>query len=167
MAFDGLSGARTGGFVEIKVDEKAIARAQKRMDQYEGRKLQQRMDRIFRAGAQLLVVPIRKYIRGSVSGHGKNPGMLASKVSVRKGRPPSGYIVRYGTKSRAPHSHLVNAGHRKVTPGGRDTGGRVSGLGFYDAAIRSNESKVVDFISRNVAKDEVGVSSFMSTIRSF
>jgi hypothetical protein len=163
MAFS--TGARTGSFITVKVDDKAVAKAQKRMAQYEGRKFAQRMDKVFRAGAQLLVVPIRKYIRGSVKGHGKNPGMLAKKVSVRKGRPPSGYLLRYGTKSRAPHSHLVNRGHREYDFHGQPTGDYVKGYGFYDMAIRSHEQTVIDFISENTAKDRVGVLG--ASIRSF
>ena len=168
MAYlSGVSRAQTGSFVDVKLDERAMARAQKRISAYEGQKFRQRMERVFRAGAQLLVSPTRRAIRSSVRGHGKNPGMLAGKVSVRKGRPPSGYFVRFGTKSRAPHSHLVNAGHRKYDFHGHPTGGFVAGYGFYESVIQSYEGKVIDFINRNTIDDGVTAAPLTSAIRSF
>ena len=148
------------------------------------------MDRVYRAGTSLLVAPLRREIKGSVKGHGKNPGMLAAKVSVRKGRPPAGYIVRYGVKSRAPHSHLVDLGtkpHSLATkragksrfiafdgPGGSvvvpsssafHSGSRA--VAFTSRVIAANEARVIRFISENTARDDVAASSFTSIIRSF
>lgn len=163
----GYSRATTGAFIDVKLDERALARAEKRISQYEGRAFRERMDRVYRAGAQLLVSPIRRAIDTEIAGHGKNPGMLRQRVSVRKGRPPMGYLVRYGTKSRAPHSHLVARGHRIVTPGGKPTGGRSVGRPIYDEVIAAYQGKVIDFISRNTAKDEVRASAFVAAIRSF
>ena len=68
--------------------------------------------------------------------------------------------MRYGTKSRAPHSHLVNRGHREYDFHGQPTGDFVSGYGFYDAVIQAYEGKVIDFIERNTVDD--GVKAFTS-----
>jgi len=134
-----------------------LAKAHARISQYEGRKFRERMERVYRAGAQLLVSPIRREIRGSIRGHGANPGMLASKVSVRKGRPPAGYVVRFGTKSRAPHSHLVAEG---TSQGARSNP-------FYARVIAANEDRIIEFITKNTLKDDVGAEAFTSAIRSF
>ena len=171
MAFTGESRARTGSFIDVKVDERALARAQKRLSQYEAAAFRKRMERVYRAGASLLVAPTRRAINSSIQGHGKNPGMLAKKVSVRKGRPSPGYVVRFGTKSRAPHSHLLARGHRRVAPGrGRGaaaTGPPVHGYGFYEEVIAAYEDKVIDFISRNTLKEGVRAEAFTAGIRSF
>jgi len=151
------SRATTGAFVDVVVDERALAKAHARISQYEGRAFRERMERTYRAAASLLVSPIRREIRGSVKGHGENPGMLASKVSVRKGRAPAGYVVRYGTKSRAPHSHLV----------ARGTSRGAHSNPFYERVIAANESRIIEFITENTIKDDVGAEAFTGALRSF
>lgn len=136
--------------ITVTLDERSLARAQARLAKYEGRPLRDRMRAVFRAGAGLAVAPMR-------AAAPKRTGTLARRVSVRSRRPPAGYIVQFGTKSRAPHGHLVSKGHRIVTPGGRDTGRRTRPDPFVEDTIRAHEDRIVGFISRNVASEGVTV----------
>lgn len=137
--------------VTVDIDEKALARAQARLAKYEGQTFKRRMEAAFRTGAGLLVRPERAAAPNLT-------GRLARSVSVRKGRPPAGYIVQYGTKPRARHSHLLSKGHRIVTPSGRDTGRSTAPHPFIEDTIRSHEDKVVRFIADNVSKEGISVA---------
>jgi hypothetical protein len=157
--------ASSGGFVNVKLDQRSYDRAIERLKKYEGRPFKERMARAHEAGGRLLVSPLRRAITQTVTGHGKNPGLLASKVSMRKRKPSAGYLVRVGTKSRAPHAGLVARGHNIVTPGGRPTGRRSAARPFNEMVISAYESKVVDFIAKAVAKE--GGGTFTGGITSF
>ena len=140
---------QAGSLAEAKLDERSYQRALKRLEKYEGRKFTQRMEAAYLAGARLTVSPMRRRAP-------KRTGLLGRKVSTRKARPPSGYFVRVGTKSRAPHAGLVAKGHRIVTPGGRDTGRRARANPFVQETISSYEGRVIDFITKATTNDGVG-----------
>jgi hypothetical protein len=154
-----------GGFINAKLDERSYNRAIERLKKYEGQPFAQKMTKAHEAGGRMLVSPLRRAINSTITGHGKNPGMLASRVSMRKRKPSMGYIVRVGTKSRAPHAGLVARGHRIVTRGGRPTGGRSAARPFNSMVIGSYEGKVIDFIARSVARE--GGGTLMGGITSF
>ena len=143
--------ALAGSLAEAKLDERSYQRAMQRLEKYEGRKFTKRMEAAYRTGTQLTVSPMRRRAP-------KRTGLLARKVSVRKRRPPSGYFIQIGAKSRAPHAGLVAKGHRIVTPGGRDTGTRSRGNPFVEETISSYEGRVIDFITKATTSD--GVRSF-------
>jgi hypothetical protein len=178
--------------ITFEVDDRSYRKAMARLSKYEGRAFTERMIRVFTAGAQLLVAPMRAEIRSSVKGHGTNPGMLAQKVAVRRRRyPPAGYFVQVSTKSRAPHAHLVDlgtTGHSlqggtskyrartgksewSVLPDGHVIPNRLlwhpggAARRFTQATLRY-EGRSLDFIRRNVANDDVSVTSLATSIRS-
>lgn len=150
------------GLVDVKLDQRSYDRAMARLAKYEGRPFKTRMEAAYKAGLGLAVSPMRAVAP-------KRTGTLARKVSVRKGRPDAGYVVRYGTKSRAPHAHLLSKGHRIVTPGGRDTGRSTAPNPFVEQVIGAHEGRIIDFISKRVHLQTSlagGVVVFDTTFRS-
>ena len=135
-----------GSLAEAKLDERSYQAALKRLEKYEGRKFTQRMEAAYRTGTQLTVSPMRRRAP-------KKTGLLAGKISVRKRRPPTGYFIQIGSKSRAPHAGLVSKGHRIVTPGGRDTGRRARANPFVEETISGYEGRVISFITNATTKD--------------
>lgn len=159
---------RPKGAIYVEVDQRALARVQKRLEKYQGRTFTKRMEAVFKAGGSLLVRPMRGEFRPKTvaprrlrKGVYRAPGMLAKKITVRKARAPVGYFIKVGTKSRAPHAHLVSQGHRVVSHG-KDTGKRAPGNPFVERTIARNEQHVIDFIGKNVAAEGVGVGSAAS-----
>ncbi len=141
------------GFVNVKLDERSYQRAMKRLEKYQGRPFKQRMEAAYKAGLGQAVAPMRRAAP-------KRTGKLAGAVSVRKRRPDPGYIVRYGTKSRAPHAGLVSKGHRIVTRGGTDTGSRAAANPFVEQVIGAYEGRITRFISEATVKEFGGIAGF-------
>lgn len=97
--------------------------ARKLLDSYTGKAMDDRIQAGTTRAAKVLVPIIRREIKGSVKGHGKRPGYLAQRVSVRKTyrsaiAGEAGSVV----KSIAQHNHLVIRGHRIVSHAGVDSG---------------------------------------------
>jgi hypothetical protein len=149
---------RNPALVEARLDKRSYDRAIARLKKYEGRPFKKRMEAVYLAGARLAVAPMRRRAP-------KRSGLLGRKVSTRKRRPPVGYFVQAGTKSRAPHAGLVSKGHRIVTPGGRDTGRRSTPHPFVVDTIARYEPRIIKFIKDQTTND--GVSVIGSGIRSF
>lgn len=167
--------------IRVELDERAIARAQARLAKYEGRPFQERMKKAFQAGAQLLVGPMRKRAPVGPAKVGLYPhpgGLTKNTIRVRSRRPPPGYVVQYGIKPRAKHSHFASKGVRPHSLATRPDrlakgaspyvviGGRViptAGLWhggqaphpFIEDTIRQDEGRVIDFIARNVASEGI------------
>jgi len=135
-----------GSLVEARLDERSYNAAMKRLEKYEGRKFTKRMEAAYLAGGRLAVSPMKR----------RAPGSLAKKVTTRKGRPPSGYFIQVGTKSRRPHAGLVAKGHRIVTPGGRDTGRRTRPNPYVEDTIAAYEGRIIKFISEATRDEGVG-----------
>jgi hypothetical protein len=134
--------------ITAELDRRSYDRAMKGLEKYADRPFKKRMEAAYLAGARLAVAPMR-------SAAPKATGLLARKVSTRKGRPTGGSFIRVGTKSRAPHAGLVAKGHR--TP----SGGRVEGNPFVSQTIASHQDRIIGFI-REATFDEGGVSAFGS-----
>lgn len=141
------------GVISVKLDQRSYDRAIKRLEKYEGRPFKARMEAAYRAGLGLAGAPMRRVAP-------VKSGLLARKISTKKGRPDPGYIVRYGTKSRAPHAGLVSKGHRIVTPGGRDTGMRSRANPFVEQTIAAHEGRITRFITEATLSEGVGIRSF-------
>lgn len=167
--------------IRVELDERAIERAQARLAKYQGRPFQERMKKAFQAGAQLLVGPMRKRAPEGPAKVGlyPHPGGLTKKtISVRSRKPPPGYVVQYGVKPRAKHSHFASKGVKAhslatradrlsrgasafVVIGGRPiptAGLRHSGQAphpFIEETIRQDEGRVLDFIARNVVSEGI------------
>lgn len=145
---------KVGGLVlSVKVDQRSADRAMARLAKYEGEVFKKRMEAAFRSGVGLANAPMRR-VAPRVS------GLLASKISTRKGKAGLGYFVRYGTKSRAPHAGLVSKGHRIVTRGGRDTGMRAAPVPFVEEVISAHEGRIKRFISDAVKDEGVSIVGF-------
>lgn len=78
-------------------------------------------------------------------------GNLAKSLISRIGRGnrPSAW-VRAGRRL-APHAHLIEYGHRIVTPGGRDTGRRSREIPFWRDAIKSQRTRVRAMVKRAIS----------------
>ena len=136
---------QAGSLAEMKLDERSYNAAMKRLSKYEGAAFKKRMEVAFLAGARLAVSPMKRRAPGSLT-----------KVSTRKGRPPSGYFIKVGTKSRRPHAGLVTKGHRIVTPGGRYTGRYSTPNPYVEQTIASYEGRIIRFISEATTDEGVG-----------
>jgi hypothetical protein len=155
--------------IQVKLDERSYNKALERLKKYEGKPFEQRMIKAHEAGGRLLVPPLRRaidlYTSTGWSRHrGVGTGQLRKNISMRKRKPTQGYIVRVGTKSRAPHHHLVAKGHRIVTPGGRDTGRRTEPRPFNEKVIEQYQDRVVSFIAKAVGS---GAKTYTGGITSF
>lgn len=136
------------------LDQRSYDRAMARLAKYEGRPFKTRMEAAFLAGTRLAVSPMKRSAP-------RRSGLLSRKVSTRKRKPPMGYFVQTGTKSRAPHAGLVAKGHRIVTPGGRDTGRRTAGHPFVEQTISGYEGRIIGFIAKATTDDGIkAIGSF-------
>ena len=147
------------GLVNAKLDERSLQRALDRLAKYEGKPLKTRMEAAFRAGLGQAVSPMRRVAP-------KRSGKLSKSISVRKGKPMAGYIVRYGTKPRVPHAHLVSQGHRIVTRGGREVG-RSQPNPFVEQVISAYEGRIKSFIADAVASEGVTVFGGITDLGGF
>lgn len=102
------SGARgRNGYVTIKIDEKAVRRADARLAKYQGKTLQKRAQRAYLEGARLMVVPMRREAPKGATGN------LRRSISARanKLRPGEMAVATVGTRFKiARHRHLVTEG---------------------------------------------------------
>ena len=153
--------AASTGLVNAKLDERSLQRALDRLAKYEGKPLKTRMEAAFRAGLGQAVSPMRRVAP-------KKSGKLSRSISVRKGRPQSGYILRYGTKPRAPHAHLVSQGHRIVThkPLKREVG-RSQPNPFVEQVISAYEGRIKSFIADAVRSEGVSVLGGITDLGGF
>lgn len=148
--------------VQITVNPRDIARISKRLSKWQGKPLEQRMDKAIRAGLSLMVRPIRA--KAPQPGHERAPrdatGQLAGSVQVWKLRKRVGEVAAYAVGPRggrsktlkiAPHRHLVIRGHRMVTHAGAQVG-FVQGNPFVDEAVGSMEPSVRAFISEQITR---------------
>ena len=136
---------QAGSLAEVKLDERSYNAAMKRLAKYEGSPFKKRMEVAFLAGARLAVSPMKRRAPGSLS-----------KVSTRKGRAPSGYFIKVGTKSRRPHSGLVTKGHRIVTHSGAFTGRYSQPNPYVEDTIASYEGRIIRFISEATTDEGIG-----------
>ncbi len=97
--------------------------ARKLLDSYSGKAMDDRIQTGTNRAAKVLVPIIRREIKRSVRGHGRRPGYLAQRVTVRKTfQSRIGGDVGSVVKSIAQHNHLVIRGHRIVSHAGVDSG---------------------------------------------
>jgi len=139
-----------GGLIQTTIDEKSYVRAMKRLEKYADKKFTKRMEAAFLSGARLAVKPMR-------AAAPKRSKLLSKKVTTRKYRPPSGYFVYVGTKSRAPHSYLVSRGHYITSHSGARSGARATANPYVENTIRSMEPRIIKFIEQ--ATTDEGISA--------
>ena len=159
------------GLVNAKLDERSLQRALDRLAKYEGKPFKTRMEAAFRAGLGLAVAPMRRIAPVGPAHGGKRtrPGGLTKKsISVRKGKPTAGYLLRYGTKPRVPHAHLVSQTHRIVThkPLKREVG-RSQPNPFVEQVISAYEGRIKSFIADAVASEGVTVFGGITDLGGF
>ena len=135
--------ARRIGPIAIVVDEKSIARADKRLERYQGRYLHERAKKAYLEGARLGVRPIRAWTPAK-------SGNLRRSVKAQNVRTRAGEMAAATVGPRAPHRHLITRGHRIVTPGKRDTGRRTTPNPFVDEAFNAYGQAALDFINARV-----------------
>lgn len=138
--------ARASSF-SVDIDERQLAAADKRLAQYAGRALQERIDKAYDAGTRLLVRPIQ----GEITAAGLvQTGRFRKSVAVKKPRLRGREIVARSVAPRSPLRHLLIQGHRIVTPGGRDTGRRTTPEPVVDRAYERHGDAVRSFINKRV-----------------
>lgn len=144
-----------GGVVQLQLDQKAVARAQARLEKFRGQPLNVRMDKATRAAAELLVKPMQ-------AAAPKRTGKLRRSVSVRSVSNRDKAIVGRGLQKvtggdrvalvgpRSPVRHLVIRGHRIVTRSGRDTGRRTQPNPFVDAVARRHYANAIRLMRQHI-----------------
>lgn len=150
-----MGGLAYGGVIQLQLDQKAVARAQARLEKFRDQPLHVRMDKATKAAAELLVKPIQ-------AAAPKRTGKLRQSVSARtvsnrdkavigRGFQRSTGMDRVGLVGpRAPHRHLIVQGHRIVTRGGRDTGRRTTPNPFVDAVARRHQAEAIRLMRQHI-----------------
>lgn len=131
------------GPISVTVDQRALDRADKRLERYQGRYLHERARRVYLEAARLGVRPIQAWAP-------VKSGALRRSVRARNVRTRAGEMAAATVGPRAPHRHLVIQGHRIVTRGGRDTGKRSRANPFVDAAFEAYGEQAQRFIRDRV-----------------
>lgn len=146
-----------GGVVQLQLDQKAIARAQARLEKFRDQPLHIRMDKATKAAGELLVKPIQ-------AAAPKRTGRLRRSVSSRTVSNRDKAVVGKGFQRstgmdrvalvgpRSPVRHLIIRGHRIVTPGGRDTGRRTMPNPFVDAVARRHQANALRLMRDHIVK---------------
>ena len=70
-----------------------------------------------------------------------------ARVKARKSKTSLGTLTKALVGPTAPHRSLVIAGHRIVTPGGRDTGRRTRPNPFVEAAASQHMEEAIRLVS--------------------
>lgn len=144
--------------ISATLDQKAMARADKRLAGYMGKPLQRRAQQAYIEGARLMVGPARQQIRAAGL---RKTGRFQRSVKARRPRQRAGEMAAASVGPTAPHRHLLIRGHRIVTPGGRDTGRRTVAHPVVDRAFSVVGEQVLDFIAtRTLAVTGTKFSSF-------
>lgn len=133
--------------LRVTIDQRALERALKRLDKYQGRLLHQRAQKAYLEGARLMVRPIQAHI---TSAGLVRSGNFRRKVRAQKVRLRGNEMAAATVGPRSPHRHLLIRGHRIVTRGGRDTGNRTQPYPVVDDAFRDVGERVKDFINQRV-----------------
>ena len=133
------------GPIAIVVDQKAMARADKRLAGYMGRPLERRAQQAYIEGARLMVKPARQQAPVGKTGNLRR-SIAASRVRLRPGEMAGASVAARPSK-RGGHRHLVIRGHRIVTHLGRDTGLRSRPNPFIDRAYAAVGEQVRDYIA--------------------
>ena len=133
--------------IRITVDERALERAIKRLDKYQGRALSQRAQKAYLEGARLMVRPIQGQI--SAAGLVQTRRFLRS-VKARKPRLRGNEMAVASVGPVDAKRHLLIRGHRIVTPGGRYTGRRTQPNPVVDDAFKDVGDEVKSFINQRV-----------------
>lgn len=140
-----------GGVIQLQLDQKAIARAQARLENFRDKPLHVRMDKATKAAAELLVAPMR-------AAAPKRTGRLRASVKARTGPNHDRAVIGAGFQRatggdrvglvgpKSPIRHLIIRGHRIVTPGGRDTGRRTSPNPFVDNVAARHQARALQLM---------------------
>lgn len=131
--------------ISATVDAKAIERADKRLARYQGKPLQKRAERAYVEAVRLGVGPIRSLTPVGRTGNLQR-SVAAAKVRLRPGEMAAATVGPRPGRRKGGHRHLVISGHRIVTHEGRDTGERVAGNPFVDAALPRWQDEALDFV---------------------
>jgi hypothetical protein len=130
--------------ISVTLDQKAMARADKRLAGYMGKPLQRRAQQAYIEGARLMVRPTRQQIRAAGL---RKTGRFEKSVKARKPRLRSGEMAVASVGPVDAKRHLLVRGHRIVTPGGRDTGRRTVAHPVVDRAFAQVGQQALDFIA--------------------
>lgn len=145
------------GLVSVEVDQKALDRAIKRIEQYGGKPLERRARKAYLEGARLMVRPIQARI--TAAGHVQT-GRYRRSVKARQPRTRAGELAVASVGPTDPKRHLLIRGHRIVTRGGVDTGRRTQGAPVVDEVYRAMGDRVRRFIDDQVIRIDSGFTSF-------
>lgn len=153
-----------GGVIQLQLDQKAVARAQARLEKFRDKPLHVRMDKATKAAAELLVAPIK-------AAAPKRSGKLRASVRARTGanrdRPAfaAGYqrstgMDRVGLVGpKSPVRHLIIRGHRIVTRGGIDTGRRTTPNPFVDYVAKRHQARAIALMRAHIVAAGLAQSS--------
>lgn len=146
-----------GGVVQLQLDQKAVARAQARLEKFRDQPLHVRMDKAVKAAGELLAKPMQ-------AAAPRKTGKLRKSVTARTAANRDRAVVGRGFQRstgmdrvglvgpRAAHRHLIVKGHRIVTPGGRDTGRRTPPNPFVDAVARRHQANALRLMREYTVK---------------
>lgn len=166
-----------GVSLAVKFDQRAFDKAQKRIDQYQGRPLATRARKAYIEGTRLMVSPMRKAaprgatgkLRSSIAARSNRlraGEMAAATVGVRRRIAPHGHLVEGGTKphslaakraGKSPLSYIPEGrgvvigprmGHWVTNKNMESPGSRANP--FVERVTRQMEGRVVSFINQNV-----------------
>lgn len=144
-----------GGVIQLQLDQKAVARAQARLEKFRDAPLHVRMDKAAKAAGELLVKPIQ-------AAAPRRTGKLRRSVSSRTVANRDKAVVGRGFQRatgmdrvalvgpRSPVRHLVIQGHRIVTRSGRDTGQRTQPNPFVDNVARRHQAQALALMRRYI-----------------
>lgn len=149
--------------VSVELDLKALARFEKRVEQYRGLPLVKRMEKGTLDAARLLVGPVRTAAPRGPTGN------LKRSISARPGsRGASRNLSAFAAASQgaiagavvgprssiAPHRHLVIRGHEIVghLPNKVHTGKRAVANPFVDEAVRPRAADALRVIRDAIAR---------------
>ncbi len=133
--------------LRVTVDQRALERALKRLDKYQGRLLHQRAQKAYLEGARLMVRPIQAHI--TAAGLVKTQRFRRS-VKARRPRLQGNEMAVASVGPVDAKRHLLIRGHRIVTRGGRDTGRHTQPRPVVDEAFSDVGERVKSFINEQV-----------------
>lgn len=132
--------------IAITLNPRDVDRILKRLAKYQGRPLQERMQKALYAGASLMIRPMR----AQAARHTGGSGATAASVKVKKLKLRSGETAAYSTRPTTPQAHLVIRGHR-IVPQGTNTGRRTRADPYVGRAIAALEPQIRTFVDEQIA----------------